>query len=106
MINNDNIFVEVTYATPNKQLIIPVNVPQGTIVRDAIELSGIKKEFPEINLETDPVGIFGKHTTLDYVLREKDRVEIYRPLIADPKEIRRQRAEQGKKMKKGGDIDG
>lgn len=106
MINNDNIVVEVTYATPNKQLIIPVNVPQGTIVRDAIELSGIKKEFPEINLETDPVGIFGKHTTLDYVLREKDRVEIYRPLIADPKEIRRQRAEQGKKMKKGGDIDG
>ena len=106
MIKNDNIVVEVTYATPNKQLIIPVNVPQGTIVRDAIELSGIKKEFPEINLDTDPVGIFGKHTTLDHVLREKDRVEIYRPLIADPKEIRRQRAEQGKKMKKGGDIDG
>jgi len=106
MINIDNIVVEVTYATPNKQLIIPVNVPQGSLVRDAIELSGIKKEFPEINLETDPVGIFGKHTTLDHVLREKDRVEIYRPLIADPKEIRRQRAEQGKKMKKGGDNDG
>ena len=48
MINIDNIVVEVTYATPNKQLIIPVNVPQGSLVRDAIELSGIKKEFPEI----------------------------------------------------------
>ena len=106
MINIDNIVVEVAYATPNKQLIIPVNVPQGSLVRDAIELSGIKKEFPEINLEIDSVGIFGKHTTLDHVLREKDRVEIYRPLIADPKEIRRQRAEQGKKMKKGGDNDG
>ncbi len=106
MMNIDNIVVEVTYATPTKQLIIPVNVPQGSLVRDAIELSGIKKQFPEINLDTDPVGIFGKHTTLDHVLREKDRVEIYRPLIADPKEIRRQRAEQGKKMKKGGDQDG
>jgi len=107
LMNNDKkILVEVTYATPQKQLVIPVNVDNGITVKDAIELSGIKKEFPEINLETDPVGIFGKHTTLDHILREKDRVEIYRPLIADPKEIRRQRAEQGKKMKKGGDQDG
>ena len=106
MTNDKKILVEVTYATPQKQLVIPVNVDDGITVKDAIELSGIKKEFPEINLDTDPVGIFGKHTTLDHVLREKDRVEIYRPLIADPKEIRRQRAEQGKKMKKGGDNDG
>ena len=107
LMNNDKkILVEVTYATPQKQLVIPVNVDDGITVKDAIELSGIKKEFPEINLETDPVGIFGKHTTLDHILREKDRVEIYRPLIADPKEIRRQRAEQGKKMKKGGDQHG
>jgi len=106
MNNDKKILVEVTYATPQKQLVIPVNVDDGITVKDAIELSGIKKEFPEINLETDPVGIFGKHTTLDHILREKDRVEIYRPLIADPKEIRRQRAEQGKKMKNGGDQDG
>ena len=106
MTNDKKILVEVTYATPQKQLIIPVNVNEGITVSEAIELSGIKKEFPEINLDNDPVGIFGKHTTLDHVLREKDRVEIYRPLIADPKEIRRQRAEQGKKMKKGGDIEG
>ena len=106
MTKDKKILVEVTYATPQKQLIIPVNVNEGITVSEAIELSGIKKEFPEINLDSDPVGIFGKHTTLDHVLREKDRVEIYRPLIADPKEIRRQRAEQGKKMKKGGDIDG
>ena len=107
LMNNDKkILVEVTYATPQKQLVIPVNVDDGITVKDAIELSGIKKEFPEINLDSNPVGIFGKHTTLDHILREKDRVEIYRPLIADPKEIRRQRAEQGKKMKKGGDQDG
>ena len=106
MNNDKKILVEVTYATPQKQLVIPVNVDDGITVKDAIELSGIKKEFPEINLDSNPVGIFGKHTTLDHILREKDRVEIYRPLIADPKEIRRQRAEQGKKMKKGGDQDG
>ena len=53
-------------------------------------------------MDENPVGIFGKHATFEQELREKDRVEIYRPLIADPKEIRRQRAEQGKKMKKGG----
>ena len=76
------------------------------VLQTLLEEAMAKKEFPEINLETDPVGIFGKHTTLDHILREKDRVEIYRPLIADPKEIRRQRAEQGKKMKKGGDNDG
>jgi len=106
MPNDKKILVEVTYATPQKQLVIPVNVDDGITVKDAIELSGIKKEFPEINLDSNPVGIFGKHTTLDHILREKDRVEIYRPLIADPKEIRRQRAEQGKKMKNGGDQDG
>jgi putative ubiquitin-RnfH superfamily antitoxin RatB of RatAB toxin-antitoxin module len=104
MTNDKKILVEVTYATPQKQLVIPVNVNEGITVNEAIELSGIK--FQQINLDTDPVVIFGKHTTLDHVLREKDRVEIYRPLIADPKEIRRQRAEQGKKMKKGGDNDG
>ena len=106
MTNDKKILVEVTYAIPQKQLVIPVNVDEGTSVKDAIELSGIKKQFPEINLDTDPVGIFGKHTTLDHVLLEKDGLKIYRPPIPDPKEIRRQRAEQGKKMKKGGDQDG
>ena len=67
----------------------------------AIIKSGIQKEFPKIDLVNCQVGIFGKLATLDAPLREKDRIEIYRPLIADPKEIRRQRAEQGKKMKKG-----
>jgi putative ubiquitin-RnfH superfamily antitoxin RatB of RatAB toxin-antitoxin module len=102
MTDNQSILVEVAYATPEKQLIIPITVKTGTTVQEAIDLSGIKKEFPEIDLDRDPIGIFGKHTTLDKTLREKDRIEIYRPLIADPKEIRRQRAEQGKKMKKGG----
>ena len=100
--SDDRILIEVAFASPSKQLIIPINVKTGTTAREAIIKSGIQKEFPEINIDIDPIGIFGKHITYDQKLREKDRVEIYRPLIADPKEIRRQRAEQGKKMKKGG----
>jgi putative ubiquitin-RnfH superfamily antitoxin RatB of RatAB toxin-antitoxin module len=101
MKDNPDIQVEVAYATLQKQLIIPVIVPNGSTVHDAIKISGIQNEFPDIDLDSISVGIFGKHTTSDKILREKDRIEIYRPLIADPKEIRRQRAEQGKKMKKG-----
>ena len=102
MTSDNKILVEVAYASPSKQLIIPIYVKPGTTVKEAIIQSGIQKEYPEINLEENLVGIFGKHTTFEQELREKDRVEIYRPLIADPKEIRRQRAEQGKEMKKGG----
>ncbi len=94
--------VEVAYARPDKQRIIPLEVPVGTTVREAIEASGILEEFPEIDLSRNKVGIFGRLTKPDTVLREGDRVEIYRPLIADPKAVRRQRAAQGKTMRKGG----
>ena len=97
------ILIEVAYALPQKQLIIPIKVKQGTTAEEAIQLSGIIKKFPDIDLTQNQVGIFGKLTQLNHVLRERDRVEIYRPLIADPKEIRRQRAAEGKVMKKGGD---
>ena len=99
----NEILIEVAYALPKKQLIIPIKVKQGVTAQEAIQLSGITKKFPEINLETNQIGIFGKLTQRNHVLRERDRVEIYRPLIADPKEIRRQRAAKGKVMKKGGD---
>jgi hypothetical protein len=97
----DQIMVEVSYALPEKQIIIPIRVPKDITVKEAIKRSGILKEFDGINLEESHVGIFGKATTLDHTLRDKDRVEIYRPLIADPKEIRRKRAAEGKAMKKG-----
>ena len=99
----NEILIEVAYALPKKQLIIPVKVKQGITAEEAIQLSGIVKKFPEIDLEVNQIGIFGKLTQLDHVMRERDRIEIYRPLIADPKEIRRQRAAEGKVMKKGGD---
>ncbi len=96
------IAVEVAYARPDRQLIVPLEVPEGTTVAEAIELSGILKEFPEIDLKRNKVGIFGRLTKLSTVLREGDRVEIYRPLIADPKAVRRARAQAGKGMRKGG----
>ncbi len=95
------ITVEVAYARPDKQMIIPLKVKPGTTLEQAIELSGIKEHFPEIDLAVNKVGIFGKLAKRDVVLREKDRVEIYRKLIADPKKVRKERAAQGKKMKKG-----
>ncbi len=75
---------------------------KATTIAAAIKLSGILEKHPEIDPEKTKVGIFGKLSKADTVLRDKDRIEIYRPLIADPKEVRRKRAEEGKVMKKGG----
>ena len=97
----DKIMIEVSYALPKKQIIIPILVPKDISVKEAIELSGILKKFEGIDLASNQVGIFGKLTTLDKALRDHYRIEIYRPLIADPKEIWRKRAAEGKGMKKG-----
>lgn len=93
--------VEVAYATPAEQVILPVRVPESATVRQAIEASGVLRRFPDIDLAKTKVGIFGKLSKLDTALRAKDRVEIYRPLIADPKEVRKMRAEEGKELRKG-----
>lgn len=102
MDNSNIILIEVAYAAPEKQVIVPVKVKKGANVGDAIMQSGILDSFPDINLTLNKVGIFGKLAKLQSLLREGDRIEIYRPLIADPKEIRKRRAAAGKKMKKGG----
>ncbi|MDA8095350.1 MAG: RnfH family protein [Betaproteobacteria bacterium] len=94
--------VEVVYAMPDSQVLLPVEAAAGATVEQAIKASGILEKCPEIDLTRNKVGIFGRLVKLDAALREKDRVEIYRPLVADPKEIRRKRAEEGKAMKKGG----
>jgi len=99
---NKLIKVEVLYALPHEQTLLSVDVAQGTTLADAVKISGMLEKYPEIDLASNKVGIFGKLSKPDAVLREKDRVEIYRPLIADPKEVRRKRAEEGKVMKKGG----
>ena len=98
--------VEVCYALPEKQLLIPVKLPAGGTLQQALEASGILEKHREIDLKKNKFGIFAKLSKLDSALRDGDRVEIYRPLIADPKEVRKQRAAEGKVMKKGaGDTD-
>ena len=102
MAQGDKIKVEVAYALPDEQILLEVVVDPGTTLGEAIRLSGILEQYPEIDLGTlNKVGIFGKLAKMDKVLQPGDRVEIYRPLIADPKEVRRKRAEEGKVMTKG-----
>jgi hypothetical protein len=98
----DSIQVEVAYARPERQELIRLTLPAGSTIVQAIEASGLPQRYPEIDLAKTKVGIFGKLSRMDTALRERDRVEIYRPLIADPKEVRKQRAAEGKVMKKGG----
>lgn len=97
---SDDISVEVVYALPQKQEVLSLRVRSGALVSEAIAQSGILQDFPEIDLASAKVGIYSKQVKLDAVLRDKDRIEIYRPLIADPKEVRRKRAAEGKEMKK------
>ena len=92
----EEIMIEVAYAMPEKQVIISIKVPTKFNVKQAIEKSGIQKKFPSIDLSKNKVGIFGKKTTLDHPLNDRDRIEIYRPLILDPKEMRRKRAAKKK----------
>jgi putative ubiquitin-RnfH superfamily antitoxin RatB of RatAB toxin-antitoxin module len=90
---SNEISVEVAYALPEQQTILPVRVAADATVAQAIERSGILNKFPELDLASLKVGIYGKAVKLDNVLRDRDRVEIYRPLIADPKVARKKRAE-------------
>jgi len=101
MENAEKIAVEVAYALPDKQLIVAVDVVPETTLEEAIRASGILERCPEIDLARNKVGVFGKLGKLSDTLYADDRVEIYRPLIADPKEVRKKRAAEGKVMKKG-----
>ncbi len=98
----EEIEVEVVYALPEVQTLLKLKVPAGTTATQAVERSGIMGQYPEIDLKKNKIGVFGKLVKGDTNLRQNDRVEIYRALIADPKEVRRKRAEEGKVMKKGG----
>lgn len=91
------ITVEVAYALHEEQLILSLEVTSDCSVEDAIKRSGILESYPQIDLSSDKIGIFGKICKLTASLRHKDRVEIYRKLIADPKESRRKQAEMQKK---------
>lgn len=99
---SETIEVEVVYALPHEQTLLRIKQPIGVTVVEAVQASGVLLKYPEIDLPKAKLGIFGKLTKPETVLRDKDRIEIYRPLLADPKEVRKRRAEEGKVMKKGG----
>lgn len=89
---SDKINVEVAYGLPDKQKLIDFQVVKGTNALEAVKLSGITEFFPEISTSELHLGIFSQHIEPEQVLQDGDRVEIYRPLLADPKEVRKRRA--------------
>ncbi|MBD9501216.1 RnfH family protein [Pseudomonas sp. BGr12] len=98
MAESASIAIEVVYALPEKQSLLRLSVPRGTRMREAVLLSGIAAQFPGLDVQDCPLGIFGKAVARpeERVLEEGERVEIYRPLIVDPKEVRKQRAARAK----------
>jgi len=95
-----DITIEVAYAAARGQTVLQLEVKSGTTIGEAIKQSDILQQFPEIDLALNKVGIFGKLARTDTLLRDRDRVEIYRALIADPKEARRRRAQANKRVRK------
>lgn len=95
--------VEVAYALANKQKIVELRVAESTTVRQAAMLSGLDREFPGLDLAGSPLGIFGRAVSKpdEQVLEHGDRVEIYRPLLVDPKEVRKQRAQRAAQTREG-----
>ena len=89
--------VEIAYGLPSRQALLVVDVPVGATVADVISASGIEAEFPDLEVDPNRVGVFGQKVSLDRTVAAGDRVEIYRPLLIDPKEARRARAESNQR---------
>ena len=100
--NTTKILVEVVYALPEEQTLLALEVDDSVTAEEVINQSGILELYPQIDLAKNKIGLFSKIIKLDRQVREKDRIEIYRDLIADPKEVRKKRAAEGKALKKGG----
>ncbi|MEA1890729.1 MAG: RnfH family protein [Pseudomonadota bacterium] len=92
--DEETMHIDVIFAVPDEQAVINVELPAQSTLDDAIRESKIMEKYPEIDLEVNKTGVFGKPAKRDAVLHPGDRVEIYRPLIADPKEMRKQRAKE------------
>lgn len=99
-VHEHKIEIEVVYALPENQIMRRVSVPSGTTARQAVALSAIIDLFPEIDLACNKLGIFGRLVKQGTILCDGDRVEIYRPLMVDPKESRRRRAKEFKSIRK------
>ena len=109
MLDNNNsqpIGIEVVYGTPSKQILLSINVEQGTSVEQAIISSGILSDFSEIDLTVNKVGIWNRVAKLSDQVQAYDRIEIYRPLLADPKEVRKRRAAKAKEEGRADKVTG
>ncbi len=102
----ETIQVEVVFALPQRQALLTVNVPVGSTVQQAIDLSGILRSFSEIDLNENKVGIWSRTVKLEDVVKQGDRIEIYRGLIADPKDMRKRRAEKAKEEGRADKVTG
>lgn len=100
--NNAEIDIEIAYALEDKQIVLTQKIESSVKPRDALKASDLLEYFEDLDLENIDIGIFGKAIKEDYSLQQGDRIELYRPLIADPKEVRRLRAKKGLATKKGG----
>ncbi|AAV81736.1 MULTISPECIES: RnfH family protein [Idiomarina] len=98
--------IEVAYATPDKQVLLTVHPQEGATVEECIRMSDVLEQFPEIDLEQQKVGIWNKTVKLNAQPRDGDRIEIYRPLIADPKAVRKRRAEEAKQSGRADRVTG
>jgi putative ubiquitin-RnfH superfamily antitoxin RatB of RatAB toxin-antitoxin module len=103
---DQQISIEVAYALPDRQALLEVVVERGATVEETIKASGIIKRFPQIDLSKDKVGIWNRTCKLSDTPKNGDRIEVYRPLIADPKEVRRRRAEKAKDEGRANKITG
>ena len=104
--SQQTINIEVVYGVPTEQALLAVSVPQGVTVEEAIRHSGMLQRFDDIDLSVNAVGIWNRTCKLHDVPRDGDRIEIYRPLIADPKEVRRLRAEKAKQEGRASKVTG
>ncbi len=95
-LNDEKVTIEVVYGVPHKQKILTLILAAGSTVEQAILASGVIDLFPEIDLKVNKVGIWNKAAKLSEVVNDLDRIEVYRPLIADPKDVRKRRAEKAK----------
>lgn len=92
----ERVRVEVAAAWPDRQVVVSVELPAGSMVADAIRASGLEQRFPDLDVRADHVGIFGMLCRLEQVVGDGDRIELYRPLKLDPKEVRRLNAQRRK----------
>ncbi|MDP2534739.1 RnfH family protein [Alteromonas stellipolaris] len=98
--------IEVAYALPTKQSLVDVAIKEGATVEEVIQASNLLKEYPDIDLSSTKVGIWSRVVKLRDTVKDGDRIEIYRPLIADPKEIRKRRAEKAKEEGRADKVTG